>query len=127
MRRLLARLQQTVAVSVTRERVGFASARREVTIDAAVRVAPDGRILGFGARGAAGGAQVMPLFPPGASDVDERALVALCRRGLALALGPWGLLRPRVVVRGAERVQLSAATLARALRAAGAATVELVD
>lgn len=126
LRRLLAPLQKTVAVTVACERLGFAAAGREVTIDAAVRVAPDGRILGFGGRGAAGDEEVRRLFPPGGG-VDERALVALCRRGLALVLGPWIVVRPRVVVRRAAQADISPEVLSRALGAAGAAAVEFVD
>lgn len=126
---LVRRLRRTVTVTAAPKRFSFASARREAAIDATVRVGADGRILGFGDSGAIQG-QVMPVFGPGASAtvaVDEQALAALCRRGFALVLGPWPGLRPRVVVRGAQRCGVPQEIFLRALRQAGAKTVEFTD
>ena len=126
--RLLASLRKTITITAAPETFRFASAMREVSIDTALRVAPDGRILGFGESGVTsdGQVQVMRLFTAGGAEVDERAMVALCRRGLALTLGPLGM-RPRVLVRGAKRVPVRPEVFARALREAGAATVEFTD
>lgn len=125
--RLIASLQKTITVTAAPERFRFASAGREAVIDTVLRVAPDGRILGFGAGAGTSEGQVIRLLTSGGVAVDERALEALCRRGLALALGPWGIVRPRVVVRGSKQVPVSAEVFARVLRAAGAATVEFAD
>ena len=126
LRRLLASLQKTIVLTASPERFEFASNRGVTSLDTAVRVAADGRIVGFGASAVRDEGKVLQLFNPPASTVDERALQALCRNGLASALGPWGL-RPRVVVRGARRVPVSREILARVLRAAGAAAVEFAD
>jgi hypothetical protein len=128
--RLIGRLRKTVTVTAAPTRFSFASARHEAAIDATVRVGADGRILGFGDSGPTIQGQVRPVFSPGASAtvaVDEQALVALCRRGFALVLGPWPGLRPRVVVRGAERWGVPQKIFLRALRDAGAETVEFTD
>lgn len=126
LRRLLASIQKTIVLTAAPERFEFASDRGNATLDTAVRVAPDGRIVGFGTAAATDNETVLHLFPPVANAVDERALQALCRNGLALALGPWGL-RPRVVVRGARRVPVPQEVFVRVLRAAGAAMVEFAD
>jgi hypothetical protein len=128
--RLVGRLRKTVTVTAAPKRFSFASARREAAIDTTVRVGADGRILGFGDSGATIQGQVMPVFGPGESAtvaVDEQALVALCRRGFALVLGPWPVLRPRVVVRGAKRWGVPQEIFLRALREAGAEIVEFTD
>jgi hypothetical protein len=128
--RLIGRLRNTVTITAAAKRFSFASARRAAAIDTTLRVGADGRILGFGDSGGAMQGQVMPVFGPGESAtvaVDERALVALCRRGFALVLGPWPVLRPRVVVRDARRCGVPREIFLRALREAGAETVEFTD
>ena len=129
LRRLAASLQKTILLTAAPERFTFASAGRQATLDTALRVGPDGRIVGFGEAGGADAAQVLRLFGSGGGVTDERALTAFCRHGLAQALGPWAPLavRPRVVVRGVERVGVAPEVFARVLRAAGAMTVEFVD
>jgi hypothetical protein len=128
--RLVGKLRKTVTVTAAPQRFSFASARREAAIDTSVQVGADGRILGFGDSGATIQGQVRPVFSPGASTtvaVDEQALVALCRRGFQLVLGPWPVLRPRVVVRGAKRWGVPQEIFLRAFRNAGAETVEFTD
>ena len=128
--RLFDRLRKTVTVTIAPGKFSFASAPREAAIDTTVRVGAGGRILGFGDAGPTIQTQLRPIFTPGPSAavaVDEPALVALCRRGFSLVLGPGLNLRPRVVVRGARRAGLPQETLLRALRNAGAETVELSD
>ena len=128
--RLVEKLRKTVTVTVAPQRFSFASARREAVIDTTIRVSADGRIVGFGDAGPTSQGQVRPVFSPGALAavaVDEQALVALCRRGFALVLGSGPKLRPRVVVRGAQRWGIPEERFVRALRAAGAETVEFTD
>ena len=128
--RLLGKLRKTVGLTAAPQRFGFASGRREAAIDTTVRVNSDGRIVGFGDAGPTTPGQLKPVFSPGASAtvaVDEQALVALCRRGFALVLGPGPKLKPRVVVRGAERWGVPKDIFVRALREAGAETVEFTD
>jgi hypothetical protein len=128
--RLVGRLRKTVTVTAAPKRFSFASGRREATINTTVRVGADGRILGFGDSGPTIQGQVMPVFGPGESAtvaVDEQALVALCRRGFALVLGPLPGLRPRVVVRGTKRWDVPQEVFLRALRVAGAETVDFTD
>ena len=128
--RLVGRLRKTVTVTAAPKRFGFASEGREAAIDTTLRVAADGRILGFGDAGAKIEGQAMPVFNPPESAtavVNEQALVALCRRGFALVLGPWPGLRPRVVVRGAKRCGVPQEVFLRALWEAGAETVEFTD
>jgi hypothetical protein len=120
-------LLKTVTLTPALESFRFAVAGREATIETAVRVGSGGRIVGFGDRARVDGTEVLPLFPSGGGTVDERVLGLVCRRGLALALGPWTILRPRVVVRGVEGVQISREAFTRALQAAGALTVEFTD
>src|SRR5687767_2480053 len=96
---IASRLGRTVMLSVARESFTFATSARTVIIEAAMQVAADGRILGFGRDDAPPGARIVELFPAGGADPDERALVGLCRRGLSLVLGPLSV-RPRVVIHG---------------------------
>ena len=123
LRRIAGRLRPTVTVSVTRERFTFATESRTTTIDSAIQVATDGRIRGFGRTNVAADTQVVELFLPDGSAANERAMFVLCRRGLSLTLGPWGILRPRVLVHRAEEVASAATVVERSLRAAGARVV----
>ena len=125
LKRLLASLQQTITLVLSPDQFRFSSNGRDAMIDTSVRVAPNGRIVGFGDAAPSDGVRVLPLFSSNGS-VDERAMEILCRRGLALALGWWAL-RPRVVVRGAERVRVAREVLTRVLRHAGAFSVEFAD
>lgn len=97
-----------------------------MTIESALQVGADGQILGFGRARATANAGIIELFPSNAPSPDEDAFVALFRRGLALTLGPWTLLRPRVVVQCGEGVEASSTLLERALRAAGASEVAVL-
>ncbi|HEU5183409.1 MAG TPA: hypothetical protein VFU01_02500 [Gemmatimonadaceae bacterium] len=127
---LLGKLRKTVTLTVTPQRFSFASPPREAAIDATVRVSADGRIVGFGDSGPATQGQLRPVFSPGASGAvtaNEQALVALCRRGFALVLGQGLKLRPRAIVRGAERCGVPKGIFTRVLREAGAETVEFID
>jgi len=128
--RLVGKLRKTVTVTVAPQRFSFASAPREAAIDTTVRVNANGRIVDFGDSGATMEGQLRPVFSPRTSttvDVDEQALVALCRRGFALVLGSGLKLRPRVVVRGAQRCGVPETIFVRALRDAGAETIEFID
>jgi len=123
---LLGSFRKTVTITLALNGVSFASAGRSATIRTDVRIAPDGRVLGFGMLAGTEESSVEHAFSP-SGIVNERVLESICRHGLAEVLGSGMSMRPHVVVHGAELVALSRGGLERVLRAAGARKVEWAD
>jgi len=123
---LLGSFRKTVAITLALDEIGFVSTGRSATLGTAVRIAPDGRVLGFGVPAGTEESRVEHAFSP-SGIVNERALESICRRGLAEVLGSGMSMRPHVVVHGAELVALSRGGLERVLRAAGARKVQWGD
>ena len=121
--RIVNLLRPTVTLSVTPERFTFVAASRTTTIESAVQVATDGRIRGFGRTKVPADIHIVEVFPADGSAADASVLTALCRRGLSLTVGRWGIIRPRVLVHHAHEVAASSDILQHSLRAAGARTV----
>lgn len=123
---LLGSFRKTVRINLALDSISFESTGRSATIGTAVRIAPDGRVLGFGTPAATEESRVEQALSP-SGIVNERALESICRHGLAEVLGSGMSMRPLVVVHGAELVALSRGALERVLRAAGAGKVQWAD
>lgn len=129
-RELAARFRATVFVTVSRDAITFATDRDEVTIDATVRVDSAGRVRNFGVASAGTNERTVAVFHSsgtGSLSADERALVTICRRGLADLLRRRIALRPGAVLSIPPALAAVTDVVERALRRAGVADVVIRD